>query len=85
MLLGLAGCAIHFTGLLAGEYTYDEREINSWVLLDGPIFAKIISHGAIFLSYLICTYTVVRQMRNQAFQTASTCSTSDTSSATSSI
>lgn len=65
LVMGLAVCATHYSGMGAATYTASEENYadSTRLVLDGKIAADVASNGALLLCYWLASFGVVRSAR----------------------
>lgn len=63
LLMGVAVCGTHYTGMFAAHYQYEQNIDHSGGVVDGRIAFRIASIGSLVLCFWMVSLVVVRDLR----------------------
>ncbi|RLN62449.1 hypothetical protein BBJ28_00005407 [Nothophytophthora sp. Chile5] len=65
LIMGIAVCGTHYSGMCAANYTYAARDaVAGGIVLKGSQAALVSSHGAVLYCYWVMTWSVASSVRN---------------------
>jgi len=67
LIMGIAVCGTHYSGMGAASYTYNEGALkDGGVVMKGSQASIIASHGSLLFCYWVMTWSVASSVRNIA-------------------